>query len=166
MPTSQYDHHFRIYANIYFAETVSWQWFKAQAIVESAMNPLAVSPKGAAGLMQLMPGTSAMVAKEMWVDDTPLNPRVNILMGIHYDRKMWRIFKREEGLERLCFMFGAYNAGAGNIIKAQGHARHPDRWRDVAAVLRKFTGRKNAGQTIQYVDRILDARQKMIGENC
>ncbi|MBL4901091.1 transglycosylase SLT domain-containing protein [Desulfocapsa sp. AH-315-G09] len=158
---TKYDQHFKIYADIYFGGEVSWQWFKAMGIAESSLNPRAVSPVGAMGIMQLMPPTSAQVARELWIADDPLDPKINILMGIHYARKMWTIFKKEQGLERLCFMFGAYNAGAGNIIKAQGRAKLSYIWDDIADALPQVTG-KHAMETIQYVERILDIRQKMI----
>ncbi len=161
--TTKYDHHFKIYADIYFGDEVSWQWFKAMGIAESNLDPNAQSPAGAMGIMQLMPGTSAQVARELWLADNPFDPQINILMGIHYARKMWNIFKKEEGLERLCFMFGAYNAGAGNIIKAQGRAKLSYVWDDIAAALPSVTGR-HATETIQYVERILSIRQQMIGD--
>lgn len=163
MPTiTKYDHHFKTYASIYFGSEVSWQWFKAMAIAESSLDPKAESPAGAMGIMQLMPRTSAEVAHELHIADAPFDPQINILMGIHYARKMWNIFKKEKGLERLCFMFGAYNAGARNIIKAQKVAAKPDIWHDLAAVMPQVTG-NHAMETIQYVERILAIKQRMIG---
>lgn len=160
--TSKYDHHFKTYADIYFGDLVSWQWFKAMGIAESSLNHNAQSPAGAMGVMQLMPGTSAEIAGELSIANDPFDPKLNILMGIHYAKKMWKIFKKEQGLERLCFMFGAYNAGAGNIIKAQGRASLSYIWDDIAAVLPQVTG-KHARETTQYVERILRIRQGMIG---
>ncbi len=162
-PTSKYDHHFKIYAAIYFSGEVDWQWFKAMAVAESGLNPTAKSKAGAMGIMQLMPKTSAQVAAELLIADDPFNPRTGILMGIHYARKMWNIFKNEQGLDRLCFMLGAYNAGFGNIIKAQGRAKLSYVWDDIAEVLPLVTGR-HANETIQYVERVLAVRQQMIGE--
>ncbi len=162
MLTTEYDEHFRLYASIYFNGDVNWHWFRAMGIAESGLKPNAVSHAGAQGIMQLMPATSAEVAIEMWIKDDPFDPRINILMGIHYARKMWNIFKKEEGLERVCFMLGAYNAGAHNIIRAQKVASRPDIWHDIAAVMPQVTG-KHAMETIKYVERVLALRQKMIG---
>ena len=162
MPTNKYDHHFKTYADIYFGGEVSWQWFKAMGIAESSLNPKAKSPAGARGIMQLMPQTSAEVARELWLSDDPFDPQKNILMGIHYARKMWNIFQKETGLDRLCFMCGAYNAGARNIIKAQRVAAKPDVWHEIAAVMPQVTG-KHAMETIKYVERILAIKQQMIG---
>ncbi len=161
--TYKYDQHFKVYANIYFNGAVSWQWFKAMGIAESALNPKAVSPVGARGIMQLMKPTWDEVGMELGlVGHDPHDPKINILAGIHYASKMWGIFAKEEGLERLCFMFGAYNAGAGNIIKAQKVTSKPDKWRHIAAVLPQVTG-DHALETINYVERILATRQQMIG---
>ena len=161
-PTTKYDHHFKVYANIYFNNEVSWQWFKAMGIAESGLDPEAISPVGAVGIMQLMPRTQTEVTRELGLYGHKVTPKINILMGVHYASKMWGIFTKEAGLERLCFMFGAYNAGPGNIIKAQKVAARPNVWRDIATVMPQVTG-DHAMETINYVERILAIRQQMIG---
>lgn len=160
--TTKYDHYFRIFTPLYFDEEVSWQWIKAQAIAESNLDPEAVSEAGAVGIMQLMPETSKECAGDLWAPETPLDPQINILMGIHYLYKKWSTFKKEKGRERLLFAFGAYNAGARNIIEAQKAASRPDIWHDIAAVLPQITGDK-AFETIEYVKRIRRIRESMIG---
>lgn len=158
--TTKYDIHIKIQSHIYFAGEVSWLWMKALGIAESNLAPDAVSPAGAIGIMQLMPATSEEIARELWIANAPYNPRINILMGIRYARKMWDIFKDVEYAERLCFMFAAYNAGWGNIVKAQKIAARPNIWADVAAVLHKVTG-DNAKETIQHVERIVSIKQDL-----
>ena len=134
------------------------RWIKAQIMAESRFNPLAISPMGARGLMQLMPGTSRDLARQMKLPDSPFDPYVNIPMGVRYDRMMWDIFKREKGMERLRFMLGAYNCGAGNVIKAQMRADErglaTDKWASIARVLASVTGQNNARETVEYVARI------------
>ena len=73
---------------------------------ESNYNPRAVSPKGAMGLMQLMPDTAA----QLGVD--PTNPAQNIQGGVTYLAQMLSRFSdRAQAL-------AAYNWGAGNVQKA------------------------------------------------
>ncbi len=162
--TAEYDRHFRTYASIFFDGLVAWPWFLAQAIVESALDPNAVSPAGARGLMQIMPATAADIARGLQVVPDIFDPRCNIMFGINYMRRQWDIFRRESGLERLRFAMGAYNAGAGHIIRAQGLAERPDHWGDVSSTLHAVTGDDNARQTSEYVAGIEATRLRLIAE--
>lgn len=74
--------------------------------MESNFIPWAVSPKGAMGLMQLMPGT----AMELGVQD-PFNPRENIAAGCRYLRSLLDQFQGS-----LPLAMAAYNAGQQRVI--------------------------------------------------
>lgn len=150
-----YDHYFQVYALEFFYRILPWQWFKAQAIAESALNPDAVSPVGAFGVMQLMPDTAAEMASKL--GGASHVPHVNIRLGIAYDRRCWDIWKQESGIERIRFMLGSYNAGPGHIIKAQKLAEAAnlptDKWQSITMALPEVTGR-HSKETIEYVAKI------------
>ncbi|WP_194790815.1 lytic transglycosylase domain-containing protein [Pseudomonas sp. UFMG81] len=73
---------------------------------ESGYNPKARSPKGAAGLMQLMPGT----AKEMGVKDV-LDPQANVQGGARYLKRMLTLFDND-----ITLAVAAYNAGPEAVL--------------------------------------------------
>lgn len=74
---------------------------------ESAYNPLARSPKGARGLMQLMPET----AKRYGVRNS-YDPLENITGGAAYLRDLLTMFGND-----LQLAIAAYNAGEGRVMK-------------------------------------------------
>ena len=76
---------------------------------ESRWNPAAVSPKGAVGLAQLMPGT----ARDLGVN--PANPIQNLVGGARYLRYLLNEFNGD--VERA---LAAYNAGPGRVHRAGG----------------------------------------------
>jgi soluble lytic murein transglycosylase-like protein len=84
--------------------------------VESNFNPRAVSPKGARGLMQLMPST----AQRLGVADA-FDPRQNIEGGVRYLAGLLALFGND-----LRLALAAYNAGENAVIQ-YGHRIPPFR---------------------------------------
>lgn len=78
---------------------------------ESSGNPNAVSPAGAQGLMQLMPGT----ARDLGVTN-PLDPVDNAMGGIRYLGQMNSQFGGDSDK-----MLAAYNFGPGNVSKGRAY---------------------------------------------
>ncbi len=83
---------------------------KAVIHAESSYNPQALSPKGAKGLMQLMPGT----AQDLKVVDS-FDPQDNIRGGVRYLRFLLDTFKGDVPLA-----LAAYNAGLSKVAKYGG----------------------------------------------
>jgi soluble lytic murein transglycosylase-like protein len=96
--------------------------------VESAFHPSAVSPKGARGLMQLMPATAA----ELGVSDA-FDPEQNLDGGVRHLRELLRRYQGD-----LTRTLAAYNAGAASVERHGGVPPWPETRDYVAAVLRRY----------------------------
>jgi cell division septation protein DedD len=99
---------------------------KAVIKVESNFNGKAVSPKGAIGVMQLMPET----ARDQGVGN-PFDPSENIKGGVRYLKKLIEMFNGD-----LRLALAGYNAGENAVIK-YGYAIPP------------------YNETVNYVDKVL-----------
>ncbi|ABZ95870.1 Transglycosylase [Leptospira biflexa serovar Patoc strain 'Patoc 1 (Ames)'] len=82
---------------------------KAMVKAESGFKPKAVSPKGAMGLMQLMPET----ADRLGVKD-PFDPEENVAGGVKFLKGLLKEFKDPEKA------IAAYNAGPGAVKRYNG----------------------------------------------
>jgi len=81
-------------------------WIRAVMRVESANEVRAISPKGAMGLMQIMPATWAELRARHALGSDPYDPRDNILAGAAYLRELHDRYGSPGFL-------AAYNAGPG-----------------------------------------------------
>ncbi|MGN7942859.1 phage tail tape measure protein [Metabacillus sp. 22489] len=100
---------------------------------ESGFNPKAVSPAGARGLMQLMPGT----ARDLGVSNS-FDPFQNIMGGTKYIAQQLKTFGND-----IQKALAAYNAGPGNV--------------------RKYGGIPPFRETQNYVNKVLANFNKLAG---
>lgn len=104
--------------------------------VESAFNANARSPKGALGLMQLMPATAARFGANAGTD--LFNPAVNIDLGVRYLRVL-----SEQFADRTDLVLAAYNAGEGAVVR---HGYEVPPYRETREYVRKILDLYPAGE--------------------
>ena len=101
---------------------------RAVARQESGFRSCAVSPKGAMGLMQLMPAT----ALELGVRD-PFDPAENLSSGARLLKQLLARFGGDTALA-----LGAYNAGPSRVDESGGIPQIPETMRYVQQILSKL----------------------------
>lgn len=101
---------------------------------ESRWNPAAISPKGAIGLAQLMPGT----ARDLGVN--PVDPTANLVGGARYLRQLLDQFDGD--VERA---LAAYNAGPGRVRSAGGVPAIAETRAYVASIVRRVSSISTGG---------------------
>ncbi len=100
---------------------------KAVARVESGFNPQAVSPKGAMGLMQLMPETAQVLGVRR-----PFDPRENVLGAARFLKSLLREFGD------LRKALAAYHAGPEVVRRYGDVPPYPETQKYVQQVMRYF----------------------------
>jgi soluble lytic murein transglycosylase-like protein len=103
------------------------------AQVESAYKADAISPKGARGIMQLMPGTAASL------DADPQDPEQNVAAGTRLLREL--LLKYKDHPDQVRRALAAYNAGAGAV--------------------KRYDGVPPYRETRTYVERVLERYRKL-----
>jgi soluble lytic murein transglycosylase len=120
---------------------------------ESLFDPLAVSPAGAMGLMQIMPSTKDEIEEQLGLSNHPgassFNPDWNIRLGSYYLWRQLEAFERQPELA-----LAAYNAGPGNV-------RRWLRWLS-AAEPELFVELIEFAETREFIKRVL-ATQSLYG---
>ena len=106
-------HHMRDAAKTY---RIDFELLQALIVAESGFDPLAVSPKGAIGLMQLMPDTAKRFGvnadKKTSIEQKLRDPKTNINAGAKYLRTLINMFPG-----KLELAIASYNAGEGAVQK-------------------------------------------------
>lgn len=106
------------------------EFVRSVAAVESAFRPTAVSPKGAIGLMQLMPGT----ASDLGVN--PNDPEQNAHGGAKYLKEL--LLRYQNTQDPVRFALAAYNAGPGAVDRYGNIPPYRETREYVERVLRKY----------------------------
>ncbi len=115
--------------------------------VESKFDPEALSPRGARGLMQIMPATGRWAAEQMGLNDFQedmlFDPVINIKIGTWYLANL-----KEEFNGRLPLVIAAYNGGRGKVKT----------WLTEGTWDGTYEGRENIPftETRNFLQRVLD----------
>ncbi len=123
-------------ATVAMREGVDPALVEAIIAVESAYNSTAISPKGAVGLMQLMPQTASRYRVS-----NPFEPEENLTGGIRYLRDLLRRFGRD-----LPRVLAAYNAGETAVLRYRGIPP----FRETLEYVRKVLARYRAGRVSSF----------------
>ena len=110
------------------AEGIDVHLLRAVAWTESRGRQNAVSPKGALGVMQLMPGTAA----ELGID--PLDPQANLHGGARY------LARQLSRFQSVPLALAAYNAGPGAVLRWGGIPPYAETQAYVAQILARYQG--------------------------
>jgi soluble lytic murein transglycosylase-like protein len=126
---------------------------RAVVQVESGFNPYATSPKGAVGLMQLMPATIQRYGVK-----NPFNPVENVRAGVAYLRHLLDRYQDNEELA-----LAAYNAGPGAVDRYRQTVPPYRETKNYVAQInqmarRPVQARKTIYKTIEIVDGQVIAR--------
>ncbi|SBW09210.1 conserved hypothetical protein [uncultured Alphaproteobacteria bacterium] len=138
----------------------SW---KAQLIQESGLKAEAVSPVGARGLAQIMPGTWEDLRRQLRLGPTASpHDDIAIQAGAYYmaqQRRAWSSPRPPDRRQELAQ--ASYNAGLGNVLAAQRECGGARDWAGISPCLPGVTGERNARETEGYVRNIAKWRQML-----
>lgn len=102
-PASARDHLGELIAEAALRFELPAAWIRAVMKAESNGDPRAISPKGAMGLMQIMPRTWAGLRDRYRLGSDPYDPRDNIIAGAAHRRRFWSPLPiRSHGPRRHC----------------------------------------------------------------
>lgn len=140
-----------------FASKYSFDWLMLAALgyQESGLDQSKRSPRGAVGVMQLLPSTAA--SPPVNIPDIQKLDR-NIHAGAKYLRYIYNRYYKDQPmseLNKVMFTFASYNAGPARVTGLRSRAKKmgldPNKWfRNVEVAAAKAIGR----ETVQYVSNI------------
>ena len=158
--TDRYDHLFIAASRRYWSAETRHDWceMKTRAIVESSLREDATSPVGAAGLLQIMPATGrdyGVIRAELY------SAKINVAVAAQHMEYLWgfwstpRPYASRRDLER-----ASYNAGQGNILRAQRACLMARDWKNIKVCLPAITGKHHV-ETYNYVDKHTEYKAKL-----
>ena len=162
--TKAYDHMIRAAVQLYLAQYgYDWRLYKAQLWAESRLLPNALSSEGAEGVAQFMPETwLEWSPRAGFAGRDPTDPEAAIYTGAMYMAYLigeWSSPRPQ--IDRYCLAMASYNAGFGNILKAQGRGGMKNGYSEIIEHLPKVTG-SNAKETTNYIRNILKFYAQLI----
>ena len=130
---------------------------KAVMAAESGFDPDAVSPKGAIGLMQVMPLTAERYGllgdKYKSLEQKLRDPKTNIRLGARYLADLFKLFPRQPSL-----VLASYNAGEGAVQQHNNKIPPYPETRDyVQLVTQLYHVYRSSQGTRNYKVEVLDA---------
>lgn len=167
---SVYDELFR---QVAAEKGLDWRMLAAVTSVESRFIPHLVSPRGARGLMQVMPA----VGRSLGFDPEGLmDPETNVRAGAEVLNRIDKALKESEVAgftDHTSLILASYNGGIGTVSDARRLAKKygadPNNWDDVSRYLRLLADEKyahdevvkngafrGARETLAFVDKVMD----------
>jgi hypothetical protein len=119
---------------------------QAIAEVESGGDPLSISPKGALGLMQLMPTTASAFSVL-----NPFNPVANVSGAADFLDYLRNRFANNPNLQGLPALLAAYNAGPGAVEKYGGVPPYAETNKYVRRVIERYANGLSAQTAVAPV---------------
>ena len=155
----QYIPLFRKATERYWGDTPhTWHLMRELARAESSFRSMVRSHAGAVGLTQVLPATWREI-RDRGIQDLGgdlTDPSDNVRAGTYYLRTQYNIWSPDRPeRDRVLLALACYNAGAGNLLRAQRRAGGSLKFDDIAQRLPDVTGSHAAG-TIQYSHKIYD----------
>lgn len=159
---SGYDKYIKAYWTKYNPD-VHWGYGWAQVKQESAFNCDAVSPVGAMGCAQFMPGTWNDMVKAGVVPEgaSPFDVKYALEAQAYYMRTQFNGWSRKNRSYEswVNLSLAGYNAGRGNLYKAQRLCGGAMEYSEIVECLPSVTGHHHK-ETIGYVERINRYKQE------
>lgn len=152
------------------AKSLGWDWRMVAAVVyqESKFSISSKSPRGAQGLMQVMPQTG-----KVYGVDNLLDPEQNVLAGTSHLKRLQRLMSKYDlsHEELIKFTLAAYNAGEGRIMDCRNFAAAKgidnSKWDEIVKIIPLMRddsileeesvklGKFQGYETIEYIDNVM-----------